>query len=214
MSNNKAVLITRPNDDPTLNFLYFWTEEIVNEIKKRQYKLLDLKGAKANKKDFESYLAKNNPELILFNGHGTKNSIQGHNNETLVELHFNEGIIKDRIVYARSCESAAMLGSKSKARVFIGYIWKFVFYYYESNISHPLKDKIAKKFLAPSNLISTTLLKGKTANEAHTRSKNMMLKYYFEMVSSKGSYEEQKVASFLWGNIAGQRIYGDKEAHI
>ena len=75
MVNNKAVLITRPNDDPILNFLYFWTEELVKEAQKRQYNLLDLKGSKSNRKDLESYINKNSPSLILFNGHGTRSSI-------------------------------------------------------------------------------------------------------------------------------------------
>lgn len=106
------------------------------------------------------------------------------------------------------------MGIKCKARAFIGYIWDFWFFYEGGNISHPTKDKLAKRFLEPSNLVGTTLLKGKTAGEANNRSKSLMLKNYFEMVSSKGSFEEQRVASFLWGNIAGQRLYGDPEARI
>ena len=214
MINSNAVLITRPNDDPILNFLYFWTEEIIKEAKERGYNLLDLKGSKSNRKDLESYINKSNPSFILFNGHGTRRSIYGQNTEPIIELSVNDNILTDRIIYARSCDSAAELGVKCKAKVFIGYYWNFVFYFDRSNISRPMKDKLAGRFLKPSNLIGITLLKGKTANEANSRSKNLMLKNYFEMVSSKGSYEEQKVASFLWGNIAGQRLYGDSEARI
>lgn len=214
MPNNKIVLITRPNDDPILNFLYFWTEQIVKMAQDKQFVVLDLKGDKANRASLESYIRKNNPSLIIFNGHGTKSSIHGHNNETLVELSVNDKYLKDNIVYARSCESAKELGAKCKARAFIGYEWKFIFYYYQENISHPLKDNLARRFLDPSNLVGTTLLKGKTVKEADSRSKKLMLKNYFEMVSSKGSYEEQKVASFLWNNVAGQRLYGNPEAHI
>jgi hypothetical protein len=214
MINNNTVLITRPDDDSTLNFLYFWTEKVVEVAQKRGYKLLDLKGNKSSRKNLESYINKNGPSLVLFNGHGTKNSICGYNNEPIIELSVNDYFLSGRIVYARSCASAAELGIKCNARVFIGYDWDFVFYYDPRNISHPTKDKLAERFLGPSNLIGTTLLKGKTANEANNRSKSLMLKNYFEMVSSKGSYEEQKVASFLWGNISGQRIYGDPEAHV
>lgn len=214
MINNKTVLITRPNDDQTLNFLYYWTELIVDEALKRGFNLLDLKGNKATSKNLESYITKNDPSLVLFNGHGTKSSVLGFNNELLVEYGKNEDLLLDKIVYARSCESASELGAKGKTKAFIGYIWKFTFMYYENNISHPLNDKLAKKFLEPSNLIATLLLKGKSAGEAYNRSRNLMLKYYFEMVSSKGTFEERSVASFLWGNINGQRIYGDTEARI
>lgn len=214
MPNNKVVLVTRPNDDPILNFLFFWTEEVIKMAQNKQYILLDLKGDKANRTNLESYINKNNPSLILFNGHGTKNSIRGYNNETIIELFVNDNFLTNRIIYARSCESAGGLGIKCKAKAFIGYEWNFVFYYDQENVSHPIKDKLAKRFLGPSNLIGTTLLKGKTAKEANDRSKNLMLKNYFEMVSSEGSYEEQSVSSFLWGNIAGQRLYGNPEAHI
>lgn len=214
MVNNKAVLITRPNDDPILNFLYFWTEELVKEAQQRRYNPLDLKGSKSNRKDLESYISKNNPGLILFNGHGTKNSICDYNNEPIIELSVNDSFLTGRIIYARSCDSAAELGVNCKAKVFIGYEWNFVFYFDWSNISHPMKDKLAERFLKPSNLVGTTLLKRKTAGEANNRSKNMMLRNYFEMVSSESSYEERKVASFLWGNIAGQCLYGDSEARI
>lgn len=183
MINNKAVLITRPNDDPILNFLYFWSEELAKEAQKRRYNLLDLKGSKSNRKDLESYINKNS-------------------------------FLTGRIVYARSCDSAAELGIKCKAKAFIGYEWNFVFYFDRSNISHPIRDRLAEKFLKPSNLVGKTLLKGKTAGEANDRSKSLMLKNYFKMVSSESSYEERKVASFLWGNLAGQRLYGDSGAHI
>lgn len=214
MPNNKVVLITRPNNDPILNFLFVWTESIVKMGQDKGLIILDLKGNKAKRTDLESYIRKKNPGLIVFNGHGTKKSIHGYNDETLVELSVNEKCLEDSIIYARSCESAKELGAKCKARAFIGYEWKFVFYYYQENVSHPIEDKLAKRFLDPSNLIATTLLKGKTAKEANNRSKSSMLKNYFEMVSSKGSYEEQRVASFLWSNIAGQRLYGNPEAHI
>lgn len=197
-----------------MNFLYFWTEEVIKIAQKRQFILLDLKGEKSNRKNVESYINKNNPSLILFNGHGSKNSIYGHDNEPLIKLYINDKFLTNRIIYARNCNSALELGAKCKAKAFIGYIYQFVFYYEESNTSHPLKDKLAGRFLKPSNLISTTLIKGKSAKEANNRSKNLMFKNYFEMVSSEGTYEEQRVASFLWGNIMGQCLYGDPEAHI
>lgn len=214
MISANTVLITRPDDDTALNFLYFWTEEIVREVHRKHYNLLDLKGRKSNRKDLESYINKSGPSLILFNGHGTKSTICGYNNEILIKLFINDDFLADRIVYARSCDSAAELGAKCKAKAFIGYIWNFVFYFDRKNISHPTADKLAERFLKPSNIVGTTLLKGKTVNEANNRSKSLMLRNYFEMVSSKGTYEEQKVASFLWGNIAGQKLYGNPDAHI
>jgi hypothetical protein len=214
MTNSNTVLVTRPNDDPILNFLYFWTEEVTDLAEKKGYHLLDLKGDKSNRENLESYINKNNPSLILFNGHGTQNGICGHNAEPILELGVNDNFLNDRIIYARSCDSGAGLGLKCKAKTFIGYMWNFWFFYDRENISHPTKDKLAERFLKPSNLVSTTLLKGKTAREANNRSKSMMLKNYFEMVSSKGSFDEQSVASYLWSNITGQCLHGDPEAHL
>lgn len=214
MTNNKIALITRPNDDATLNFLYYWTEPIIKATKKHNLLLLDLKGSKSTRKNLESYIKKNNPTIILFNGHGDEVSIRGYNNETLVAFEDNDQILNNRIIYARNCNSGKILGKKCKAKAFIGYVNKFIFYYDSSNNTHPLNDSIATRFLTPSNIVATTLLKGNTAKEAHSRSLNLMAKNYFEMVSSTGTYEERHIASFLWGNMVGQKLYGDPEAHI
>jgi hypothetical protein len=214
MTNNKTALITRPNDDAILNFLYFWSDPIITATRKHNLLLLDLKGSKSNRKELESYIKKNNPSLVLFNGHGDEVSIRGYNNELLIEYGKNHELLDNRIIYARSCNSGKVLGQKCNAKAFIGYVNKFVFYYDATNNTHPLKDLIAARFLIPSNLIATTLLKGNPAKEAHSRSLNLMVKNYFEMVSSNGTFEERHIASFLWGNIAGQKLYGDPDAHI
>ena len=55
---NKILLITRPQHDETTNYLYFWAESVIEEAKKRNFEVLDLKGRKANAKDFVGRMKK------------------------------------------------------------------------------------------------------------------------------------------------------------
>lgn len=210
----RAVLITRPNHDVILNFLYYWSEEVVKLAKKKCFTLLDLKGDKSCKDKFESYIKKNDPVLLFFNGHGSEREISGHDDEVIVELGDNDKFLSGRIVYARTCDSAVELGKKCKSKAFIGYSWRFIFYFNSKNVSNPTRDKLAARFLQPSNLVATTLLKGHTTEDAYNRSQEAMIKNLFKMLSSEASHEEKAVASFLWGNIQSQRLYGDPKASV
>lgn len=214
---NKTVLITRPNHDALLNLLYHWTEIVVVLAKKKKFTVLDLKSQKSNKKDFDSYIVKKNPSLVFFNGHGAPNLITGHGNEPLIVAGKDESLLKDKIIYSRTCDSAAILGKKSVkkgTKAFIGYLSPFALPYSKSFISNPLRDNIARRFLEPTNLIPTTIIKGHTAGEADLRAKKEMYRNVLEMLSSISSFEEQQVAGFLWSNIASQTLIGDPTAKI
>lgn len=214
MSNNKTILITRPNHDGILNCFYFWTENILDEATRKNLKILDLSGSKATRKNIESYIKKTKPSIILFNGHGSNTHIFGHDNEPLVEYGVNHDLLKDRIVYARSCSSAAALGKLCESKAFIGYANSFWLCTDKTKTFRPMEDKIAERFLTPSNLVVTTLIKGNTAQEAHNRSRKLMHKYFLEMISSKGSSDDKYIAQYLWANLLAQTLHGDPSATI
>ncbi|MFH0943416.1 MAG: hypothetical protein V1810_04560 [Candidatus Beckwithbacteria bacterium] len=71
---------------------------------------------------------------------------------------------------------------------------------------------MAKLFLAPSNLVVTTLIKGQTARKAQDRSRQAMLKNYRKMTSTTASYRKRYVARWLWSNYKSQVLYGDAAA--
>ena len=212
---NKTILITRPDDDSTLNLLFFWTEPVVILAKKKNFVVLDLKSEKSSKKVFDSYIRKNNPSLVFFNGHGSDNSIEGFNNEILITGGLDEFLLKGRVVYSRTCSSASLLGPrciKCGCKAFIGYDNPFWLPRSKTIYGNPLKDKMAERFLAPTNLIPTTLIKGHTASDAHNRSKREMSKNYREMVSSISTSEERKLSFFLYCNIVSQTLIGEPQS--
>jgi len=214
---NKTVLITRPNHEEKLNFLFFWTQEVVDIAKEKGFTVLDLSAGKSNKKDFDSYIKRNKPSFVFFNGHGSSEVITGHNNEFLISINKDEALLKNKIVYSRTCESALKLGPrcvKKGTKTFIGYISPFVFFYLKSSVIHPLNDKICKQFIEPTNMISIKLLKGHTSGEAHEYSKYLMQRNLFSMLSSASTEGERTVASFLWGNIINQVVIGDLGSRI
>lgn len=215
---NKTFLITRPDHDLATNYLFFWSQLVIQEAKRKKIKVLDLKKKKANKKIFISYLLKHQPKLIFFNGHGSAERITGYDNETLIQINDEEiKLLSGKIIYARSCEAGRKLGpalAKKGANSFIGYQRNFFLCYSQKSISQPLKDKIAKLFLEPSNLVPISLLKGNTAQQSYQKSQRAMLRNFRYMLSSKASSSQRDAAPYLWINRKYQVILGKSSAKI
>jgi len=209
---NSALLLTRPNHDVGTNYLFYWSGVAVNPS--FGFKILDLKGNKANRVNFASYVNKQQPSIIFFNGHGSKDSICGYNNEVIIERNNNESLLKGSIIYARCCDAAKQLGLdcvKKGALAFIGYNRKYILGFSNSHTTRPLSDPVAKLFLEPSNLIPKSLLKGNTVGEAHQKSQRAMLKNFRFMISSSASEDQRDAAPYLWANIDSQVIIGNSE---
>lgn len=213
--DNKKILVTRPNHDLTTSYLFYWSNPVLDIAKSRSYSVLDLQGRKATQEYLVSYIKKNNPALIFFNRHGSQNTITGHENEVLVESGKNENLLSSKIIYARSCESAKILGKKSVEKgavTFIGYINKYVFLYMTEKITKPLQDTIAKLFLEPSNLVPISLLKGSTTADAYEKSQRGMRRNLSFVLSTEASSFEKNTAPYLWSNIKSQVVVGDSTA--
>ena len=104
------MVITRPNHDVTTLYLFHWSKPILEQAKKHNISIVDLRADRANKKEFMSVIRKTRPKLVVVNGHGNSDTLMGQDNEVLVAMDENEEIFTDRVVYARSCESAKNLG--------------------------------------------------------------------------------------------------------
>lgn len=214
MPVNRALLITRPDHETVTKYLCLWSEEVKEFAERKGIIVYDLKGRKANRKEFESYLSKNRPALLFLNGHGGAEVITGYDNEPLIDQNSS---VPGCIIYGRSCDAALFLGPylvQNGARTFIGYRRKFILGYSPEKITRPLEDHIARLFLEPSNLVVTTLLKGNTASEAYHRSRGEMYKNFLKMLSSTASYEEHHAAPWLWSNFNNQNLSGDPDACI
>ena len=214
---NKAILITRPDHDLITTYLFQWSERVIDLANKKHIKVLDLSSKKANEKNFTSYIVKNDPILVFFNGHGNKDIIAGYDNEPLVSANKNEKLLEKKIVYARSCDAAENLGElciKNNALAFIGYKKKYTICYSHASVNHPLKDDIAELFITPSNLIPISLLKGNTVKDAYRKSQESMARKFSFMLSTNATQAQRDSAPYLWINKKYQVLLGDPNASI
>ena len=209
-------LITRPDHDKVTSYLFQWTKDILKS-NSMNIRFFNLEGKDANREKVESYLKKQDPRLVLFNGHGSYNSICGFKNEILIEMGENDGLLKEKIIYALSCSSARKLGLSAVekgAEAFIGYKNPFILYTNSDSEATPLKDDIAASFLNPSNRVSFSLLKGNTAQEASNKSKEEFkreIRKHSASSSILGS--DMIVAGLLW-DLNSQVVLGKSDARI
>ncbi len=214
--SSPSVIITRPNHDLLTHYLCIWTEDVV-KLAKTKCKALDLKGEKATKENFESYIVKHQPRFIFLNGHGNEFEVTGYENKTLVKVGTNEYLLANKIVYARSCEAAKILGVSvvnNHSATFIGYQKNYILARNPSKAMEPLKDEVAKLFIEPSNLVASSIIKGNTAKEAFNKSQQAMKKNFTFMLSSAATSNQRDAASYLWANIRNQVIMGDETAKL
>lgn len=114
---HKAVVVTRPNSDDTTRYLSSWAGKIIEAAERKGIDVIDLSKDRAVKKVIEGVINKVNPSFVFLNGHGSKTSVAGQNNEVLIEAGINEGLLAGRITYAVACQSATALGPKSVVKL-------------------------------------------------------------------------------------------------
>jgi len=210
----KTLLITRPEHDCATRYLSTWSEEIIQKGKKKGICVIDLYRDKANRARVVGTLEKTNPKLVVLNGHGSENSVKGHNGEVILKAD-DKKAVKDKIIYARSCKSAKKLGQKTiadGAKTYLGYEKDFIFTYNTNKISKPLEDKEAALFLEPSNRIPLSLLKNHTAGEANEQSKVLFRKNIEKLLVEGSSSEHYSAITYLYWDMINQVCLGDKEA--
>ena len=214
---NKSLLITRPNHDYATNYLFYWIASVINLARRKNFRVIDLSKNKANQSNFTSRVDKTNPSFVFLNGHGNETMIAGQNEEVLVSVKRNLNMLKNRIVFARSCSSAKQLGNKSISlgtKAFIGYKEPFIFMSDPLMITKPLSDATAALFLKPSNLVASTLLKGHSASEANTRAKRAFKRNIRKLLTSETQKENSSVLRFLFWDMKHQVCLGDVDASL
>ena len=217
LRNNLSILATRPKDDLTTNYLFYWAGLVIEETIRKGCQIFDLKEKRANRKEFCGIINKIKPELLFLNGHGNRNVITGHDQEILIQSDDNEDITKGSIVYALSCRAAEILGLKcvqKGAKSFIGYKNDFIFLTEQSFITHPLSDRTAALFLRPSNLIVTSLIKGKTVIDSCKRSQDEFKRNIRKLSTSESPQEDKSSIRFLLWDMQAQVCLGNPEAKI
>ncbi len=205
-----GILITRTSHDLPTMYLSYWCEPLIEKAKSANIRVLDLSHKKANPKDLLSYIERRKPSVIFLNGHGGPDFVCGYNDIVLVDTKNCANLLKDTIVYARSCQAGAILGPdsvKKGAIAFIGYSRNYSVGYLEERRTRPLTDNVARLFLEPSNLIPQSLMFGNSPIQAYQSSQKEMRKNLQYMLSSKSSMDERDAAPYLWNNIKYQVIF-------
>lgn len=211
----KIYLITRPEHDDTTHYLSKWCEETITLARNKGLKVLDLHREKAVRKEFEERIDKLSPNLIVLNGHGDADKVTGNDKEPILVAGDNEGLLRDKIVYAISCSSAKLLGPKSIEKGtlnYSGYDDDFIFFYDPNNITKPLSDETAKLFLEHSNLFIESMIKGNTIRESKQRAENKLRENIVNLSSSSST--DSNLIRFLWWDLVHFVSHGNQDIAI
>lgn len=213
---NITLLITRPEYEAPTLYLSKWSEKIIKEADNKGIKVIDLHREKVNKDRVVGTLEKTNAKLVVFNGHGSDVAIYGQDDKPVLEMSDTK-VVKDKIIYARACKSAGILGNNavaSGAISYLGYTEDFIFFRNKNSERHPLEDKTVEQFLEPSNYIPISLLKGHTTGEANNRPKNLFRKNIEKLIiTGPNSSDYQTIRGLLW-DMQNQVCLGDKNATL
>jgi len=211
---SQRLLVTRPEHDDTTTYLSYYAKLIIKYAKEKNIPVKDFGPGSVRKIVVCKFIEKQNPRFLFLNGHGKEDCIEGEKGEILIKEGENEELLKNKITYARSCFVASSLGKKclsfGKGTCFIGYEFPFQFWFDETRIATPLKDKVAALYLEPSNELIKYLLKGNFTKTAFDKSRELMVRNMNKILKEN---EPGALGKFkaLWMNHEGQKIYGDEE---
>ena len=212
-----CVLFSRPCDDTTLNYLFYYSKELVLLSNSLGHKTINKENEDANKKILISVIQKQNPDLVMFNGHGSPAEICGHKQEVIISAEENPETLKNTISYSLSCSSAAILGPKSVEKgaiCFIGYESDFALGKDPDSEASPKHDKITKLFLEPSNVLFKSLLEGKKVKASMEKAKEKMKENIDYLHTTNNFSEAIYYAPFLFANYLGLVAHGNTGAFI
>lgn len=209
-----SLLVTRPNFDLTTRYLSAWAKKIIELAKEKCDKVFDLNEQRARRQEFESMMKKNEPTLVFINGHGDWDIVAGQDNDRLVRVGENEGILKSKVIYALACRSGKILGPQSVkfgANAYIGYNDDFIFLYNQDKRMYPEQDTVAAIFLEPSNQVMVSLLKNHSPQEAHINSKKSFARKITKLLSSQSSAVESSAVKYLIWDMQHQVCHERKD---
>jgi len=212
---NITLIITLPEHDLITKYITVWSNQILNSAKKVGAKIIELKREKAIKKELLGRIKKLQPELVVLNGHGNEICIAGHNDTPLLRV--GEKVFPIKIIYARACKAAQILGEelvKNGVEAFIGYKEDFVLRIDKYKVQRILDNEVAELYMTPSNQVSMALLKGSTAHEANERSKEHYKKTIQNLILAGPKSEFYQELPFLYWNMSHQVCLGNPDARL
>ena len=216
---SRIILVTNPADDSPTKYLDSWLYKIVNLAKKQKDTFIfELRKNQANKKQLIQLIKNKKPQFVIFNGHGSNDSITGFGQKILIKCNENEYLLKGKIVHSLSCNSAKKLGPrciKIGTLTYIGYEEEFkLVHLNKSSNKERLKDEVANFFLRPAYEAVIALIEGATAKNAYERSQKMYLENLEVLITSSSAEYNTVVASLLFHNLEHQVCLGNNKAYF
>lgn len=214
---NKTILVTQPEYDYTTRYISAWAEKVIQYAKDKNNNVIILKNNRTNKNIFKSVVNKTNPAFIFLNGHGNANTVTGQDNKPIITNTDNLDFLKNKIIYALSCQSAKTLGPycvNNDVKTYIGYSEDFIFIIDRTKRTDPKQDNIATLFLDASNAIPISLIKGKTTKESYNNSQNIFRKEIRSLLTSESKADQSSTIRFLIWDMQHQVCLGNKNAKI
>lgn len=211
----KKALFVRTKYDVSTQYLYHWSQELIEEASKKGFEVAEIKDSRATPENIQSYLKKVKPDFVCLNGHGSKEVFYGQQNEEAITLS-SANLLANTITFARACDCAAKLGQEAVSKgcnAFIGYNKPFLFPRQNEFESRPLKDPVATPVFTPSNTIASHLLKGATIEESVKASNRISAKEMNKWVFSTNPYAPAILRALIL-NDKSLQVHGDVEASL
>jgi hypothetical protein len=208
---SRILLVSNSHHDRPTEYLTSWFEKIV-EVAKNQpdVKIVELRKEQANKQEVVDMIEKENPQLVIFNGHGGYDSIGGFNREILIKCDDNEKVLSGKIVHALACRCAKVLGNKCitlGTHCFIGYKEDFHLWTNNDSSDNKLSDKTAGLFLDPAYEAIIAIVEGNKTGEAFLRSQNM---YRSKLSEAIANGQSETILASIFHNMQHQVCLGDQ----
>lgn len=209
----KQFLITRPYHEVPITYLHEFSKSAIKEAKgRKEIHVINLEGSNATRDRFEKEAKKMDDGLIFLNGHGTKESVWGHEDEPLLDMK-NTGAVRKKIIYALACDSLQQLGTyavTAGAQAYVGYRSSFMLVTDRSRDTSPGKDKNALPFRKACETLIHSLLIGETVKKAIEKTKNE----YRHSIKFYGSSEDPHgIAPLIRFALAWDLEYLDMEGN-
>jgi hypothetical protein len=210
---SRRFLLTRPDHDPAVTYLSFWSLPLITQAVKHEFTVDDLAESRVTVANFNRSL-EFSPSLILINGHGLPELITGYKNQVIISTKLINQQLAGAIIYGRSCQTANLLGPaliNAGVKTYIGYTNDLVIVTSES--PNPLDDKIASLFLEPLNLIISQLLLGHKSITGFKKCQKALRKNIRFLLKSRLK-QTRDLAAYLWHDLNCQVLLGNDQSKV
>jgi hypothetical protein len=143
------------------------------------------------------------------NGHGSKTSLFGYENELLFDMDdAASGCLNECVVHSLSCNAGAKLGAhivSAGAAAFIGYDDKFIFMYYDDN------REMESYFLEPAYEVVHAFLKGESILQSYQASQK---KYGAKILQAISANIDSNCIANIYHDMTHQVHFGKESMTI